>query len=121
MLADSGIASAVGSSRIYPVLLPQGQRNASLVYTRASGIGDHTMTGASGLARPRFQIDAWAATADAAQSLADLVKARIDGYSGIMGSVEVQGVFCDMEREGYDDDVQLFFVGRDYFIWFAER
>lgn len=123
MLGDANIVALV-VARVYPIKIPQGVSMASVVYTRISGQGDYTMQGASGLARPRYQLDAWAPTADAAVALANRVKDRIDGYSGEMGTganlVRVQGVFCENERESYDDVVQLFSVSRDYFIWNEE-
>ena len=79
------------------------------------------MQGASGLSRPRFQIDAWAATQDDAAALANLVKDRIDGYRGLMGTVPVQGVFFADERENYQSDIDHAPHERDYLIWFEER
>lgn len=128
VLADAGISDIVGGERIYPLVLPQGVRAPSLVYSRVSGLGDHHMQGASGLARPRLQLDAWAASADDAARLADLVKGRLDGYRGPMtvpGSpaetVHVRGVFFESEREDYDGTAEMFRVSRDYLIWWAER
>lgn len=124
LLADSNIAAAVANERVYPLQLPQGVAFASIVYTRISGQGDYHMQGPSGLVRPRFQIDCWAPTIDAAVSLGNLVKSRIDGYSGPMdyngGSIPVQGVFMDNEFEDYDDDAKLYRSSRDYLIWSAE-
>ncbi|MPZ58440.1 MAG: DUF3168 domain-containing protein [Rhizobiales bacterium] len=125
LLADSAVAAAVGGTRIYPVVLPQGQVLPSVVFARISGLGDHHMQGASGLTRPRMQIDAWARTADEASTLADLVKFRLDGDRSPMGAgaaqVQVQGVFFDSERDDYDSESKLFRVSRDYFIWWEER
>lgn len=127
LLADASIAAVVGT-RVYPLRMPQGERGASLVYSRVSGLGDHHMEGASGLTRPRFQIDAWATSADAATELADLVKARLDGYRGPMTTndspaqtVTVQGVFFESERENYDGTAEMYRVSRDYLIYFEER
>jgi len=123
LAADAAISAVVtvnGISRIFPIVLPQGTRLASIVYTRISGQGDYRMEGPSGYSRPRYQLAAWAPTADAAVSLANLVKEAIDGYSGPMGSganaIFVQGVFCADQRELYDDIVQMYGVQRDYFI-----
>lgn len=128
LMADSGIYAAVegnktrqqGGSRIFPIKLPQGTKTASIVYTRISGAGDYHMEGESGLSMPRYQIDAWAPTADAATALANLIKDRISGYRGVMGTgpaaVTVQGVFMADEREDYDDAVQMSRMSRDYFI-----
>ena len=121
LLTDADVSAAVGGSRIYPVVLQQGQREPSLVFNRISGQGDHHMQGPSGLTRPRFQIDAYAPSHDDAAELADLVKLALDGYSGLMGSVNVQGVFFETEREDYQSDVGLHRVSRDYLIWYEER
>lgn len=125
LLADTDIAAAI-VGRIYPGKLPQGVAQASIVYTLISDPGDYTMQGPSGLAHPRYQIDAWAPTLDAATSLANLIKGRIDGYQGPMGTgadlVNVQGIFRDAGgREEFDDVAKLWRNGRDYFIWFGER
>jgi len=123
LLADAGIAAIVGT-RVYPIKIPQGVKVASIVYFRVSGPGDYSMDGPSGLARHRLQLDSWAPTADAATALANLVKDRIDGYSGVMGSggaaVNVQGVFQTDLREDYDDDVELHRCGRDFMFAYEE-
>ena len=137
LYADAGIYAAVegsitranGGERIFPVKLDQGVKKTSIVYSRISGLGDHTMQGPSGLARPRIQIDCWAPTANAAALLADLVKNRIDGFRGSMpygsnspqDTITVQGVFFDSERDDYDEIAKLYRVSRDYLIWFEER
>lgn len=128
LAADASIAAVVtegGISRIFPVVLPQGVAKASIVYTKISGEGDYTMRGPTGYARPRFQIDAWAPTIDAATSLANLIKDALDGFTGAVGgganAVFVQGVFCAGEREDYDDASELFRVSRDYIIHHEER
>jgi hypothetical protein len=130
LLADAAISTAVAGARVYSARLPQGQRLASIVYTRVSGIGDYHMQGASGLGRPRFQIDAWAPLQDDATALANLVKDRIDGFRGVMADdasppavtpVTVQGAFQVDEREDYDATVELHRVSRDFEIWFEER
>lgn len=121
LLADASISTAVGGARVYPVVLPQGQRLASIVYNRISGEGFHHMQGASRLAKLRMQIDAYAPQADDASALADLIKERIDGYRGAMGSVTVQGVFYDTERDDYQPDVDLHRASRDYLIVYEEQ
>lgn len=127
LAADSVIGPLVtagGISRIYPIVLPQGVKLASIVYSRISGQGDYTMQGPSGYARPRYQIAAWAPKADAAAQLANAVKDALDGFAGVWGSgasaVTIQGVFLTDEREQYDDVVQMYGVMRDYFIHHGE-
>lgn len=116
MLGDSDIATIVGT-RIFPVVLPQGETRASIVYTRISGQGDHHMRGPSGLSQTRFQIDAWAQKADDAAFLANLVKLRVDGFSGTFDGGAIQGAFFDTERDDYDSEVKMHRVSRDYLVW----
>lgn len=128
LLADSAIAAMVGA-RVYPVKLPQGQTQPSIVYSRISGQGDHHMEGASGLARARIQIDCWAQSADTATTLANLVKERIDGFGpGTMewdenspgNAIAVHGVFFQSERDDWDETAALYRMSRDYHVWYKE-
>jgi len=133
LLDDAAIAALItpasGPARIYPITLLQGQTQPSIVYTRISGQGDHHMQGASGLARPRIQIDCWSQSADTATTLANLVKERIDGYRGSIlwgedspeEAIVVQGIFFDSEREDWDQESGLYRVSRDYLVWHEER
>jgi hypothetical protein len=127
LLADSGIAAVV-TARVFPLKMPQGETRASIVFTRVSGLSGVTSSGAERVARPRIQIDCWASDPDAAASLADLVKERIEGFTGTVqwdenspgNAVKIQGVFMDMEREDFDDVAKLYRVSRDYMVWFEE-
>lgn len=128
LLGDAGVFALVGGNRIFPSVVPQGVRNACLVYNRVSGLGDHHMQGASGYTVARMQIAAWVDVLDAAEDLANLVKFRLDGYRGPMtagGShpiVKVQGVFYDTDNPPIFDEVRkLHGVGRDYMIHYGER
>lgn len=127
LLADAAILALV-MDRVFPIVLKPGETQTSIVYVRISGQGDHTLAAASGLARPRYQIDCWSLTPGAANALANLVKERLDGYRGLMpyGSnspqdfVTVQGVFFTDEREDFDPANKMYRVSRDYFIWHRE-
>jgi hypothetical protein len=129
LLNDATVSAAVGGERIFPVVLPQGERGASIVYNRVSAVGDHHMQGASGLAMVRMQIDAWAELQDDADVLARAVKDVLDGYQGPMGdegsppgpAVAVQGAFFDNQRDEFQSDIQMYRASADYLIWFEER
>jgi hypothetical protein len=128
VLADAAIAAIVGA-RMYATQMPQGETKASIVFTLVSDIGDHHMLGPSGLARPRYQIDAWSTNLDEAKALGNLIKARIDGYQGLFlwGSnspqdqVKVRGIFFDTARDLYESAGKFFGRSQDFIIWYAER
>ena len=129
MLQSPDVNAAVGGNRVYPTLLPQGITAPSIVYQRISGFGDMASGGPTGLDRPRFQITAWAQSADSSSHLADLVRDQIDGFKGQIvygsGSPQLQlifrGIFFEIERDEYDDASKLFGTMRDYMVWFANR
>jgi hypothetical protein len=133
LIADATVSSAVGATRVHPTILPQGTNGPTVpavVYNIISEVTDHHTQGASGLVMVRMQVDAYAATASAADSLARAIKERLDGFHGTMDDgasppgvtpVNVQGVFAESARTGYEADHKLHRTGRDFLIWFAER
>jgi hypothetical protein len=132
LIGDATISTAVGGTRVHPTILPQGTNGPTvpaIVYNVISEITDHHTQGASGLVMVRMQVDAYAATAAAADALARAIKDRIDGTAGTWtygtasppDSVNVQGVFSETARSGYEPDHKLFVAGRDFRIWFEER
>ena len=126
LLADAQISAMVGGERVHGVKLPAGiMVGPSIVYSQISETTDHTMDGPSGLVTSRYQFDAWAESSDEAHRLGFLVKDRLDGYRGPMGSddtlVEVQGVFAEDARANYDSNADLHRLSRDFFIAHEER
>lgn len=121
--ADSAISAIIGAmpnTRVYPVRLPQNPTLPAITYFRVSGQRVHASSGALGLSGPRMQIDCWATKYEDAHALAELVRKRIDGYRGPMGSETVQGVFFESERDLYEPEPDQHRVSRDYFVWFSE-
>src|ERR1044072_6747714 len=128
LLANAGIVGVVGD-RVYPVVLPQGVTQDSLVYTRISEGENSTFLGPSGLLSTRIQLDAYSLSADRATTLADLVKEYVSGYRGTVsyGSnsppsfVVIQGVFLLSGGEDYFSDSKLYRRHRDYNFAYGDR
>lgn len=118
---DSGAGEQAARYRIYPAILPQNERRQSVTYVEISAQGDHHMEGPSGLAMARVQVNAWADNPDDAYDLGLKVKAALDGYSGTVAGVAIQGVFFDSARDLYDDVAKLHARAIDFMTWFAER
>lgn len=99
--------TAIVSNRIYGLLVPtanQGQSNYPCVtYQVISDANVHSLKGASGLARPRFQITAWGATMADMRAVRGALKDALDGYSGLMGTVTVQACLKIDERDASPD------------------
>jgi hypothetical protein len=129
LLADAAVSALVGGVRVHPGVLPQGERQPTIVYNLVSEVTDHHMLGPSGLVMVRVQIDAWAQTPDAADALARAIKLRIDGAAGDWtygddsppDNLQVQGVFADTARWDYAADIGMHRASRDYLIHYGER
>nr|WP_246348620.1 DUF3168 domain-containing protein [Sphingomonas aerophila] len=64
----------------YPVVVPKGKSAPFLTYTRVSTPRLRDFDGPIGTAKPRFQVDVYAADFDAARTLATSIRALLDGY-----------------------------------------
>ena len=93
LLAASGaVASHVGD-RIYPVVRPQNSALPAIVYQQISGPRSHAMDGPSSLVESTWQVSCWAASYTQAEQLMDAVRSTLDGYSGTVAGVDIEGIF----------------------------
>lgn len=126
LLDDTAIAAAV-AARVYPLRLPQKTVLPAIVLTRVSGRRYAHLRGADALARPRYQVDCWAATHDAATALGVQCRQRLNGYAGFWSDEESPATIIPVtilmdpegDRDFFDDDI---FGGScrhsaDYFIF----
>lgn len=129
LVATSSVLSLVGGSaekaRIYPLRLPQAGEFPALTYARISGRRDYHMTGASGVAEARLQVDCWAESYGAVKALADAVRLSLSGFRGTVNGVVLQSVFLDVERDAEEPaldaaDFKLYRVSQDYMVRYEE-
>lgn len=124
LLADAGIAALV-AARIYPLRLPQKAVMPAIVLTRVSGLRFGHLRGAGSLARPRFQVDAWATTHDGATTLGSLCRVRLDGFVGTWTDAESPAtavkvsVHFETEQDLFEEEIQggLCRHSADYFLF----
>ena len=128
LLDDAAVSALVGGSRVYPSILPQGQTLASIVYTLRTEDTDYHLAGPSNLVSARYQVDAWAQTADAAVQLGDAAHDALSGYRGVVAfgsnspqtQITIHGIFSDFGGDDYDATAKLHNRRRDFFVKFAE-
>lgn len=80
-----------------------------IVYQRISFISENAMSGATGLANTRVQIDAYGATYPDVVALASQIDALMSAWT-------VQNV-SGIAQDFYESDVMLFRIALDYSIW----
>jgi uncharacterized protein DUF3168 len=126
LLDDVQIAALVGN-RVYPLRLPQKVTLPAIVLTRISGLRFAHLRGADALARPRYQVDCWAATHDAASRLGALCRQRLNGYTGTWSDADSPATTipvtilldADGDRDLFDEDISGGSCrhSADYFVW----
>lgn len=121
--AYSGL-SALISTRVYLMFIPQAATLPCVTVTRISTARNLTMdsSGSIGdLVHARFQFDAWAATYASAKAIIDQVRAALNGHVGTTGTgVTIRAALVDSEAPSYDPETALYRCQSDYFIWHEE-
>ena len=116
---DSGITALV-STRVYPLRMPQNATLPAVTFTRISGPRSHALSGPTGCGMARIQIDAWATTYASAKAVIDTVRSALDGYSGTAGSETIKSSLLQTETDFYEPETNVYRVSQDYFIKYEE-
>jgi len=123
---ESDITDIV-STRIFPMIVPQGQSYPAITYDRTSGEHEMTVDGESGLVEANFILKCWATTYAGAKSLADALRLVLDGFGpSTMGAVTVNRSHLsddsDMtpEYEGSSSKVKAYGVAFELQIIYQE-
>lgn len=118
LLGSPAIVALVGD-RIGPEPLPQKPALPAITYRLVSGVRWTGRGKPLGLARPRIQIDSWAADYNQVKALAAAVQGALcpeDGLSGTFAGVEVDVITPAGERDLYEPDTGLRRVSADFFV-----
>lgn len=122
----SGFAglTALVSTRIYPLVLPQNPTLPAVTYQRIDGLREEGIAGSHGLAHPRIQIDAWASSYTSAKAVAVQVRSALYRLGWTEDSVTVLDAFIEDDRDFYEPSVRdggsIFRTSQDYIIWHRE-
>lgn len=119
LLAQSGITDYV-SDRIFPVKADQDVDTPYMVYAKTSDPREHSHDGNSHLGKATFEIAVFSDTYKECKDVAAALQTALQGYTGLMGSVDVRNVIYVDETDGYDDDLDLFGVVTTYKIWYID-
>lgn len=120
LLADTAIAALV-VTRIRPRKLEQGETLPAIRITVVSGQSEEHLRGASGLAHATVQIDAYAATSEAADALAELIRKRLcpaSGRRGLVGGLWMSGLSVQTDASQIEEPID---DGGDHFRFITTR
>jgi len=118
LLGKTDITDIV-STRIYPVVLPQGVELPALTYMQVSNPVHHDVD----IAYPRMQISSWAEDYADAKGLYNAVKEAMQRYKGVMGGgsgVKVTQVVFLNSFDAYNQLTGIWHIPSDYKIIYRE-
>ena len=119
LVADKRIAQLAGS-RIYPLLIPQEAALPAIAYQLISTTRGMAHDGPTGLASATMQLSIQAESYDGTKDLAEALRLALHGYSGPMGSVEIELCRLDMELDSYIFETDAKVLRQDYLILYKE-
>lgn len=124
ILEAASAVTALASTRIYPLYARQTAVKPFIVYQRISSVREHSHSGPSSLARPRFQFRCAANTYGEARQLADAVRGALDGYKGTVASVEIGSITfeneIDVEEVADDSQSTVYSSILDFYVWHGD-
>ncbi len=115
----AGLAALV-ADRIYVSVLPQNPTYPAITYQRISGPRVENLQSHSGLAHPRFQFSCFARTAAEAVAVREQVRLALEGFRGIIGSDNIQGIEIVDERGFFEKVLQIYRSDIDAVVWHLE-
>lgn len=118
LVADAGVLAI--TTRVYPNYIPQAPTWPLIVYQKVSGLRDQALSGPTGKAHPRFQIESWAKTYDEGKSLANAIRVALDGNTFTEGAVTIGSSLIQSEWDAYEPDVECHRIVMDFNFWHTE-
>ena len=112
--------TALTSTRIYPVILPQGPTYPAVTYQRIDGPREHALASDMGLAHPRIQVDSWGKTYASAKSVATQVRGALQRWADTGADPVVLDSLLESDEDGYEPETGVFRVRQDWIIWHRE-
>ena len=126
LVGTAAVAALLGT-RVYPDRLPQTTTLPAAVYYGVSGVDEPKLSGLLGQAQQRLQVDAYAETRLAANSLALAIRDAVTSSWGrsswgtvvVNGCVPEGGERYDTQDKGDGSDEPWYITSRDYLIYFV--
>ena len=101
----------------YPGVTEQEVDPPFIVHSVARTIPHPSKDGASSMDIVIYKIASYDTTQRAAQTQADAIRVRLDNYTGVLNSVDIDRIVFVDEETGYDQQTDFYFTLQTYRIW----
>jgi hypothetical protein len=116
-LAADATLTAITSSRIYPVVAPQGTAAAYVTYEKVTGNPHHDHGGSGNLRWARISYMCHAPTYSQAKAMAAAIRTLLDGYRGTLSGVSIGSILSEEDADiGLDDQTRMQLVAVDFMV-----
>ena len=116
-LSTDGSITAYVGTKIYPDITPQNVQYPFVVYTIVNSLPVDFKDGQSNLEEITLQIDVYTQSYDDTQDLANLIRNRLDRFTGTVEGVEVQTIkYVSSDSQVYNAELSVYWMSIDFMI-----
>lgn len=120
LTAGTTALTALISTRVYRDLVPQNPTYPCIAYRKLSRTGIDNLDAPGSLARTTIEVACFASDAGTAETVAEAVRANMNGWRSSTGTVDVQDSRLLSELDLYDEGTQTHQVSLDFEVWHTE-
>jgi hypothetical protein len=111
---DGSITDYVGT-KIYPDITPQNVQYPFVVYTIVNSLPVDFKDGQSNLEEITLQIDVYTQSYDDTQDLANLIRNRLDRFTGTVEGIDVQTIkYMSSDSQLFNAELSVYWMSIDF-------
>lgn len=116
-LSTDGSITAYVGTKIYPDITPQNVQYPFVVYTITNSLPVDYKDGQSNLEEITLQVDVYTQSYDDTQDLANLIRNRLDRFTGTVEGVEVQTIkYVSSDSQVFNAELSVYWMSIDFMI-----
>lgn len=115
ILSKDADVSAIVGDRIFPIMIPQGEKKECITYQKINSDPTNDKDGVSKLDVIKLDIDLWGSKFSVLKDLKNKVRTALDRFDGTNSGFTIRIIF-ESERDLFDDDVNRFHINQTYSI-----
>lgn len=120
-LFANAAAQALICDRLYPQVIPEDATLPAASYQRITGPREEAHDGPTSWAEALVQFTCQAETYGQAKACANALRKAFVGFNGLLnGAVPVNGVWCENELDGVNDEVDRYTIRVDLFFYYQD-
>lgn len=114
-LSTDGSITAYVGTKIYPDITPQNVQYPFVVYTIVNSLPVDFKDGQSNLEEITLQIDVYTQSYDDTQELANLIRNRLDRFTGTVEGIDVQTIkYISSDSQVFNAELSVYWMSIDF-------